>query len=173
MTSDRSVSFISRIGVASILLAVAACSNEPCTGNPATDSLSCLQANGPLYRQRVQAAEAEARDKQRQVADAKARNEQLQTQLADSRAQEADLRARIAAQRSDLDRLSAAIARAKAAGEMSEGEASMRRAQIEHLKRRQAELEQQAADNREKQQKAAALQREIDELKTSMGRRSI
>jgi chromosome segregation ATPase len=156
-------------------LAVAGCAGGPCTGNPLTDSLSCVQSgiNTGQYQRRVEAREAEAQDKQRQVDAAKAENQRLQDQIADARTQEQTLRARLAEQRRELDRLSGQINRQAEQGQLSPGESSLRRAQVDYLRQRQAALPPPGNDNRELQQKAAALQREIDELKAALAKGKI
>ena len=108
------------------------------------------------------------RTKQRQVEAAKAENQRLEGQIADAKVQEQSLRAKLAAQRTELDRLADQINRQAGQGQLSQGESSLRRAQVDYLRQRQAALQQQGTDNRELQQKAAALQREIDELKAAL-----
>lgn len=169
MWNSRAFERVSGAGMALALLALAGgCSTANCTGNPNTDSANCIIFNSGVYKERVEQREAEAREKTEQVAVARARNEQLQTELAGSRAQEADIRARLASQRVELDRLSAQIERASRSGAMSPGESSMQRLQVERLRQQQVALQQSNVQNREMQQKAVALQREIDQLKASL-----
>ena len=80
--------FIRSFAAAVLPTAVAACSMSPCTGNPMTDPVDCVQrgVNSGLYERRVEERQAEARDKQRQVELARAENERLQADIADARA---------------------------------------------------------------------------------------
>lgn len=169
MWSSRTFERVGGAGFGLALLAiVGGCSTANCTGNPNTDSANCIVFNSGMYKERVERREAEAREKTEQVAVARARNEQLQTELAGSKAEEADIRARLATQRAELDRLAAQIERASRSGAMTPGESSMQRLQIERLRQQQAALQQSNVQNREMQQKAVALQREIDQLKASL-----
>jgi chromosome segregation ATPase len=158
-----------------LLVGAAGCATGPCTGNPLTDNISCVQSgiNTGQYQRRVEAREAEAQDKQRQVEAAKVENQRLQDQIADAKVQEQSLRAKLAAQRTELDRLADQINRQAGQGQLSPGESSLRRAQVDYLRQRQAALQQQGSDNREMQQKAAALQREIDDLKAALAKSKI
>lgn len=158
-----------------LVLGAAGCAMGPCTGNPLTDNISCVQSgiNSGQYQRRVEERQTEAQEKQRQVEAAKAENQRLQDQIADTKVQEQSLRARLAAQRTELDRLADQINRQAGQGQLSPGESSLRRAQVDYLRQRQAALQQQGADNRELQQKAAALQREIDDLKAALAKSKI
>jgi chromosome segregation ATPase len=161
--------------VALILGSAGACSTAPCTGNPNTDSISCVQAgiSSGQYQRRVEERQAEARDKQRQVDQARAENERLQMQIADAKSQEAALRAKLASQRAEIEKMAVQVNRATTGGQLSPGESALVRAQVDLLKQRQTALEQAKLQNREMQARAAALQREIDELKASLERRKI
>jgi peptidoglycan hydrolase CwlO-like protein len=165
-----------RAGVIGMLtLGAAGCASGPCTGNPLTDNISCVQSgiNTGQYQRRVEERQTEAQEKQRQVEAAKAENERLQGQIADAKVQEQSLRAKLAAQRTELDRLADQINRQAGQGQLSPGESSLRRAQVDYLRQRQAALQQQGSENRERQQKAAALQHEIDELKAALEKSKI
>ncbi|HTR86318.1 MAG TPA: hypothetical protein VMI56_17685 [Reyranella sp.] len=159
-------------GFALLALAVGGCSSAPCTGNPATDSLMCVQQgiNTGAYDRRVADARAEASEAQRRAADARAENERLQGQIADAQAQQQALRAKIAGQRRDLDQMSARIAKLQADGALSPGESSLQLAQLDYLRKRQQELAQSQAATRELQQKAAALQADIDALNAALAK---
>ncbi len=158
-----------------LIVATAGCATGPCTGDPLTDNISCVQSgiNSGQYQRRVEARQSEAQDKQRQVEAAKAENQRLEDQIADAKVQEQSLRGKLAAQRTELDRLADQINRQAGQGQLSPGESSLRRAQVDYLRQRQAALQQQGADNREMQQKAAALQREIDDLKAALAKTKI
>lgn len=178
MTKQRRIlsAVAMKVGLLGALaVGAAGCATGPCTGNPLTDNISCVQSgiNTGQYQRRVDAKEAEAQDKQRQVEAAKAENQRLQDQIADAKVQEQSLRAKLAAQRAELDRLSAQINSQAGQGQLSPGESSLRRAQVDYLRQRQAALQQQGTDNREMQQKAAALQREIDDLKAALAKSRI
>jgi chromosome segregation ATPase len=151
--------------VALILGSAGACSTAPCTGNPNTDSISCVQAG-------ISSGQYQ-RDKQRQVDQARAENERLQMQIADAKSQEAALRAKLASQRAEIEKMAVQVNRATTGGQLSPGESALVRAQVDLLKQRQTALEQAKLQNREMQARAAALQREIDELKASLERRKI
>ena len=155
-----------------LMWSLVGCSTAPCTGNPNTDSISCVQSgiNSGAYQRRVDDKQAEAQQKQREVEAARAENDRLQSQIADARAQEQSLRARIAAQRTELDRLSGQISQLAAEGQLSPGEASMRRAQLDYIRQRQTALQQSGSNARELQQKAATLQGEIDALNAALAR---
>ncbi len=171
----RSGSTTLRASLLGLLACAAAGCSAPCTGNPNTDSVWCVQSgiSSGNYQRRVDAREAEARDKQAQVEAARAENADLEGKIADSRAREAALRSRLAAQRTELDRLSEQIAAATRAGSLTPGESELQRAQVERLRQRQAELERSRLENREMQQKAEALQREIEQLKAGLAARRI
>lgn len=161
--------------LAVLALGAAGCASGPCTGNPLTDNISCVQTgiNSGQYQRRVEEKQTEAQERQRQADAAKAENERLQGQIADAKVQEQSLRAKLAAQRTELDRLADQINRQAGQGQLSPGESSLRRAQVDYLRQRQAALQQQGAENREMQQKAAALQREIDDLKAALEKSKI
>ncbi len=178
--SPRSLIAVPKAGLLGALaLACVGCSGGPCTGNPNTDSVWCVQSgiNSGTYQARVDAREAEARQAQQQVEVAKAENRSLEGQIADARYQEATLRNKLAAQRAELSRLASQIDAAQRAGTLTPGESDLQRAQVERLRQRQAELEQAKLQNREQnremQQKAEALQREIDRLKADLAARRI
>lgn len=161
--------------VAALATAAAACSMSPCTGNPMTDPVDCVQRgmNSGLYERRVEERQAEARDKQRQVELARAENERLQADIADARARETALRGRIQAQKVELDRMARELRSAAEAGRMTPGESSLAQAQLDLLRQRQAALQQANLQNREMQQKAESLEREIAVLKASLEKRKI
>lgn len=166
---------IRAIAVAALAATAAGCSMQPCTGNPLTDPVDCVQRgmNSGLYGRRVEEREAEAHEKQRQVDVARAENARLQSEIADARAREANLRARIQAQRAELDRMASVVRTAADAGRMTPGESSLAQAQLDLLRQRQAELQRANLQNRKMQQKAEALEREISALKASLEKRKI
>jgi hypothetical protein len=166
---------IRSLAAAVLPTAVVACSMSPCTGNPMTDPVDCVQrgVNSGLYERRVEERQAEARDKQRQVELARAENERLQADIADARARETALRARIQAQRVELDRMAREVRIAADAGRMTPGESSLAQAQLDLLRQRQAALQQANLQNREMQQKAESLEHEIAVLKASLEKRKI
>ncbi len=149
-----------------------ACSTAPCTGDPNTDSLSCVQSgiSSGQYQRRVNARQAEAADKQRQVEVAMAESDRLQGEIASARKREQVLRAKITGQQAELSRLSADIDRLAAQGDLSPGEVGMRRAQVNYLQQRQTGLQQSPGDDPELQKKAATLQSDIDALSKALSR---
>lgn len=158
-----------------LLLAVAGCASGPCTGNPLTDNVQCVGRgiDSGQYQRRVAERETEAQDAQRRADAAKAENQRLGDQLADAKVQEQSLRNRLAAQRVELDRLADQINRQAGAGQLSPGESSLQRARVDHLRQRQAAVQQPGDTRAQQEQKAAALQREIDEMKAALAKRSL
>lgn len=159
---SRMVTFARRCVLLGLVAALPACESAPCTGDPRTDGLNCASAgvSSGEYQRRSEERMATAEDRQRQARDMRAENDRLQ--------------GRIASQRGDIDRLSVEVNRAVGQGRLSEGEAAIRRAQIERLRRQQATLQQQpGGENRELLQKIEALQREIEDLKAALARRAV
>jgi chromosome segregation ATPase len=159
-----------------LLACTAGCASGPCTGNPATDDLRCASAGvfSGSYQRQVTEKEANAKALQAQAQAAREENQRLDGQIADAKRQESSLRRQITAQRAELDNMTAQVNAAAAQGKLSEGETDLRRAQIERLQRQQAALQNQStADRKELEQKAIALQREIDELKAALAKRTI